>query len=263
MDIATIVGVTLAMVGIVGGLLLEGGNLTQIMQPTAALIVLGGTVGAVMVAFPLPTFLLGMKGLIQLVKPATIDPFLIIEDMVKYSTKARKEGIISLENDVKDVKDPFLKKALMMAIDGTDPKELQHALEMQLGYIDEHGLGIPKVLESAGGFAPTIGIIGAVMGLIQVMGHLDNIEEVGHGIAVAFVATIYGVGFSNIICLPAANKLTLQHKKGMIVKEMIIEGIVLVIEGVNPMVMRDKLSSFFVDKKQDGGKDKEEEAEKK
>ncbi len=248
MDISTIIGLVTALVGIVGGLTIEGGNIFQILQPTAAMIVLGGTVGAVMVQFPLNTFMSAVKNGLQVVLPKTLNPGKIIEQMVEFSNKARKEGIISLEGDAKNIQDEFMRKALMMAIDGADPKELKHTLETQLGYIDEAGGLLPKVWEAMGGYAPTIGIIGAVLGLIQVMGHLDNIEEVGHGIAVAFVATIYGVGFSNIVCLPAAGKLTLLHKKSIVIKEMIMEGVVLVIEGVNPMIMRDKLAGFFVEK---------------
>lgn len=248
MELGTIIGIALAFGGIIGGLILEGGNLGQVTQPTAALIVLGGTFGATMVTFPLPAFINAMKMFAHIFKPKVQDPGQIIEDLIRYATKARKEGIISLEADAKDIQDPFLKKALMMAIDGADPKELRHNLEMQLGYIDEHGQVAPKIWEASGAYAPTIGIIGAVMGLIQVMGHLDDIEAVGHGIAVAFVATIYGLLAANVFMLPAAGKLMGQHKKSMVIKEMIIEGILLVIEGVNPMIMRDKLSSFFVEK---------------
>jgi len=248
MDLATILGIALAMIGIVGGLILEGGNMGQISQPTAALIVLGGTFGATMVTFPMPHFIRAMKSFVQIFKPAVQDPGQIIEDLIRYATKARKEGIISLEADAKDIQDPFLKKALMMAIDGADPKELKHNLEMQLGYIDDHGQIASKIWEASGAYAPTIGIIGAVMGLIQVMGHLDDIEAVGHGIAVAFVATIYGLLCANVFMLPAAGKLMLLHKKSMVIKEMIIDGVLLVIEGVNPMIMKDKLSAFFVEK---------------
>lgn len=248
MDIATIAGIGLALVGIVGGLVMEGGKFSDILQHTAAIIVLGGTFGACMVSYPMNIVIAAFKGVIGIIKPPVGNPGPIIEQLVTFSNKARKEGIISLEGDAKAIEDPFFKKALMMAIDGADPKELRHTLEMQLNYIDEEGLVVPKVWEAAGGYAPTVGIIGAVMGLIQVMKNLENIEEVGHGIAVAFVATIYGVGFANILFLPAATKLTLLHKKSIVIKEMMIEGVVLVIEGINPMIMRDKLAGFFVEK---------------
>lgn len=248
MDLATIIGLGLAAAGLLGGLLLEGGNVLQILKPTAAMIVVGGTIGATMVQFPLAIFIQALKGFLNVFIPKTHDPGKLIEEMINLSKKARKDGIISLEADAKAIKDEFLQKALMMAIDGADPKELRNTLELQLHYVDEHGGTIPKVWEAAGGYAPTIGIIGAVMGLIQVMQHLDNIEEVGHGIATAFVATIYGVGLSNILFLPSAGKLTLLHKKNMALKEMILDGVVLIIEGVNPKVMKDKLLCFFAEK---------------
>ncbi len=248
MELATIGGIILAMVGIIGGLILEGGNIGQLTQPTALLIVLGGTFGATMVHVPLSLFMEAMKAYGKIFMPDVPDPGQMIEDLIRYAAKARKEGIISLEGEVKDIKDPFMQKALMMAIDGADPKELRHSLEMQLGYIDDHGQLVAKVWESAGAYAPTIGIIGAVMGLIQVMGHLDDIEAVGHGIAVAFVATIYGLMFANVFFVPASGKLMTQHKQKMVIKEMVIDGVLLVIEGVNPMIMRDKLSGFFVNK---------------
>lgn len=247
MDLSTILGLAVGLAGIIVGLILEGGNIGQITHPTSALIVLGGTIGAVMIQHPLKTFLDGMKAFKNLFKPPVLDPGQIIEDLTVYATKARKEGIISLEGDAKNIKDPFFKKAVMMAVDGADPKELKHTLEHQLGYIEEHGQIIAKVWESAGAFAPTIGIIGAVMGLIQVMSNLEDIEKVGKGIAGAFVATIYALLFANIIFIPASGKLNLQNKKKIVTYEMIIEGVLLVIEGVNPMVMRDKLSGYFVD----------------
>lgn len=248
MDLSTLLGLAIALIGILGGLILEGGNLLQVYHPTSALIVLGGTFGSVMVNFPLKVFMEGMKQLLWIFFPKKQDPGPIIEDMVKFAGKARKEGIISLEADAKEIKDEFFQKALMMAIDGAEPKELRDSLELKLHYMDQYGATVPKVWEQCGGFAPTIGIIGAVMGLIQVMGNLEDIAAVGRGIAGAFVATIYGVAFANILFIPAGGKLALIHKKDMVIKEMIIEGILLVMEGVNPMIMRDKLSAYFVDK---------------
>ena len=133
----------------------------------------------------------------------------------------------------------------MMAVDGSEPKELRQTMEVELQYMEERGEHSPKVYEAAGGFAPTIGIIGAVLGLIQVMQHLDNIEEVGKGIAVAFVATIYGVASANIIFLPAAGKLKFKHRKKMIIKEMMLEGTLGILEGQNPRLIETKLTSFL------------------
>jgi chemotaxis protein MotA len=164
-----------------------------------------------------------------------------------YANKARKDGIIALEADANQTSDPFLKKALQMAVDGTDPKDVRQAMELEIYYDDERSEQYPKVFEAAGGYSPTIGIIGAVLGLIQVMQHLDNIDEVGRGIAVAFVATIYGVGAANIFFLPAAGKLKIKNRNATIVKEMMLEGVISILEGMNPRLLEAKLRAFTGD----------------
>jgi chemotaxis protein MotA len=163
----------------------------------------------------------------------------------EFANKARKEGLVSLENDVKGIHDPFFKKAMMMAVDGSSIKDVRETLELELQYMEEYGEHPGKVWEAAGGYAPTVGIIGAVMGLIQVMKNLQDIDAVGHGIAVAFVATVYGVFFANVIFLPAATKIKIKHRMEIIMKEMIVGGVLLMIEGINPRVIEDKLYNFF------------------
>jgi chemotaxis protein MotA len=150
-----------------------------------------------------------------------------------------------LEKDAESIKDEFFKKSLVMAVDGSEPKELRQTMEVELQYMDERGEHSAKVFEAAGGYAPTVGILGAVLGLIQVMQHLDNIDEVGKGIAIAFVATIYGVGSANILFLPAAGKLKFKHRKRIIVKEMMLEGTLGILEGQNPRIIETKLTSFL------------------
>ena len=245
MDVGTLLGIGIALFGILGGQILEGGSVLQIIQPTAALIVFGGTIGATMIGVPLRTFKLAIAQMIYVFKEDTLEPNAVIDTVVEFTNKARREGIISLEKETPDMEDEFFKKAIMMAVDGSEPGELRSTMEVELQYMDERGEEIPKIFEAAGGYAPTIGIIGAVLGLIQVMQHLDNIEEVGHGIAVAFVATIYGVGISNIFFLPAAAKLKLKHRKRMIVKEMMLEGALGILEGQNPRMIEGKLVSFL------------------
>jgi chemotaxis protein MotA len=245
MDIATILGFVLAAIGILVGQAMEGGSIKQIIQPTAALIVGGGTLGAILISFPLKTVLQAVKELKDLFFEKQIKPQERIKEIIGYAARARKEGIISLEQETGKIDDPFLKKALMMAIDGIDPKELRQTMELELEHLEEHAEQTPKVYEAGGGYSPTIGIIGAVLGLIQVMQHLDNIEEVGKGIAVAFVATIYGVAAANIFLLPAANKLKIKHKSTVVMKEMILEGVVSILEGLNPRLIEEKLKSFF------------------
>lgn len=245
MDLATLIGIGLAAFGILFGQFLEGGSVLQILQPTAALIVFGGTIGATMIGFPMSAMKQAVADFFHVLKDETVEPNKIIDQIIQFTNKARREGIISLEKDAANIEDEFFRKAIMMAVDGSEPKELRETMEVELQYMEERGEYSVKVYEAAGGYCPTIGIIGAVLGLIQVMQNLDNIEEVGHGIAVAFVATIYGVGAANIIFLPAAGKLKIKHRKKMILKEMMLEGTLGILEGQNPRLIEGKLASFL------------------
>jgi chemotaxis protein MotA len=170
-----------------------------------------------------------------------------IRRLVRYAQKARKEGIVSLDAELPQIEDAFLKKTLMLAVDGTEPEELRKIMELELDNQAEYEEQVPQVFESAGGFAPTIGIIGAVLGLIQVMQHLDKIDEVGRGIAVAFVATLYGVGSANLLYLPVAGKMKLRIREEQIAREMTLEGVASILEGMNPRMLEIKLLGFLVD----------------
>jgi chemotaxis protein MotA len=251
MDIASIGGILLAIVGILAGMMIEGGSIAQITQPTAALIVVGGTTGAVMLQFPLKTFLAALKQAMKIFISGGADGEEVLKQLVQFANKARKSGIVSLDQDLGSVSDPFLKQALMLAIDGTEPSEVRKIMQMELDNKAEMEEKIPQVFEAAGGYSPTVGIIGAVLGLIQVMQHLDNINEVGRGIAVAFVATIYGGALANLICLPAAGKLKIRHREEQMVKEMMLEGVISILEGMNPRMMETKLKTFLLDAKDD------------
>lgn len=245
MDLASIGGIVLALGAILGAMLMEGGSIGQVSQLTAAMIVIGGTAGAVMVQFPLDIFLAALKGVVGVFMHKGADSEKILAQLVEFANKARKSGIVSLDGDLATVSDPFLKQGLMLAVDGTEPSEVRKIMQLELDNKSEMEEKIPQVFESAGGFAPTVGIIGAVLGLIQVMQHLDNIDEVGKGIAVAFVATIYGVALSNLFCLPAAGKLKIRHKEELMVKEMMLEGVVSILEGLNPRMIETKLRTFL------------------
>jgi chemotaxis protein MotA len=168
----------------------------------------------------------------------------VIEEIIRYATKARKNSIMSLEADLPEIADPFLRKALSLSVDGTDLQELRAMMELDLSMRQRGGEAVAKVYEAAGGYAPTIGIIGAVLGLIQVMKHLENIEEVGRGIAVAFVATVYGVASANLFFLPAANKIKSRLRDSLHVKELMLEGVCSIVEGMNPKLIRVKLDAF-------------------
>jgi chemotaxis protein MotA len=249
MDKASWGGVVLGLTGIVGGLLLEGGNLSQVVQPTAAMIVFGGTMGAVLIQFPLPVVKKALRNLAQVFVEPKRDAEGMIRELVKFANKARREGIVSLDADLAQIEDPFLKKSLMLAVDGTEPQEVRKMMELDLDNQAEHEEQTPLVFESAGGFSPTIGIIGAVLGLIQVMQHLDKIDEVGRGIAVAFVATIYGVGAANLLFLPCAGKLKIRIPEEQVIREMTLEGVVSILEGMNPRMLETKLLGFLIDRR--------------
>ena len=252
MDKATWGGVVLGAGGIIGGLLLEGGRLSQVLQPTAAMIVFGGTTGAVLIQFPLPVVGKAVRSLAQVFFQPKQDATVRVQELVKFANQARREGIVSLDNKLDEIREPFLKKSLMLAVDGTEPQELREMMELELNHQAEQEDRIPQVFESAGGFSPTIGIIGAVMGLIQVMQHLDKIDEVGRGIAVAFVATIYGVGAANLFLLPSAGKLRTRIREQQVLREMTLEGVLSILEGMNPRMLETKLLGFLVkDKKED------------
>jgi len=243
-DLATIVGLVVAMGGIIGGLLLDGGKITDISQFTAAMIVLGGTAGAVMVSTPLKVLKGGVGRLVSVFLDSTPRLDELIEEVIGYATKARKNGLVSLEQQAMEIQDPFLRKALTLAVDGTDLQEIRRMLELEIGLEEQHAEAEAKVFECAGGYAPTVGIIGAVMGLIQVMKNLANIDEVGHGIATAFVATVYGVATANLFFLPAAAKIKARAHAETQRKELILEGVSGIVEGMNPKLIRAKLEAY-------------------
>jgi chemotaxis protein MotA len=249
MDIASIGGLILALAGILGGMLIEGGNVMEIVKPTAAMIVVGGTAGACMLQFPLSIFLAACKDLIKVFLHKGQDGEAILQQIVGFANIARKSGIVSLDSELKNITDPFLKQALMLAVDGTESSEVRKIMQLELDNKSEIEEKIPAVFEAAGGYSPTVGIIGAVLGLIQVMKNLSDIDEVGRGIATAFVATIYGVALANLICLPAAAKLKFRHREHVMIKEMMLEGVISILEGMNPRMIETKLRTFLFDSK--------------
>ncbi|MGA3072369.1 MAG: flagellar motor protein [Bryobacteraceae bacterium] len=243
-DLATLGGLALALVGILGGLVLEDGKVKDVAQLTAAIIVLGGTLGAVMVTTPMGLLRSAAGKLPTVFFEPTHAPEAVVEQIIGYATKARKNGIVSLEDDTESIEDPFLRKALNLAVDGTDLQELRRMMELDIALEEHRGEAEAKVYEAAGGYAPTIGIIGAVLGLMQVMKHLANIDEVGRGIAVAFVATVYGVASANLFFLPAGSKLRFRMQAAVELRELMLEGVLGIAEGLNPKLIRLKLEAY-------------------
>ncbi|MFM7295762.1 MAG: flagellar motor protein [Planctomycetota bacterium] len=240
-----LIGMLVALVAILGGNALEGGHLGSVVGGPAALIVLGGTIGAVIVQYPFDTLKASIRAAAQTFKKPAHEPSALIEEIVGYANQARRDGILALEKVAAGASDPFLAKALMMAIDGADSNALRDTMEISILMREEHGEDAAKVFEAAGGFCPTIGIIGAVLGLIHVMSNLADINAVGHGIAAAFVATIYGVGAANILFLPIAGRIKLQVREEVNLLQLSLMGVLAIQEGMNPKLVRERLQAFI------------------
>ncbi len=246
MDIVSIIGILLALGAILGGQILEGGHVGSLLQLTAFIIVIGGTVGAIMLQSSVHVFLQGIKLLKWVILPPKLAPEDLIEQVIGWSTTARKGGLLALEPQLDELEDPFAKKGLQMLVDGAEPEKIRDALEVEIGTYEKHHIDAAKVWQGAGGYAPTIGILGAVMGLIHVMENLSDPAKLGGGIAVAFVATIYGVGSANLFFLPICNKLRSIIEHQVVMREMLIEGLVSIANGENPRVIEAKLQGYIV-----------------
>ena len=244
MDILTVIGIVVALGAILGGNILEGGHTSSLLQFTAFFIVMGGTLGAVMVQFSMTTFLTAMKMAAWMIFPPKVEHKAAIEKVVGWSNIARKDGLLGLEAISETEPDPFAKKGLQLLIDGAEPETIRSIMEVESATKDHAGGQGAKVWEAFGGYTPTVGIIGAVMGLIHVMNNLADPSKLGGGIAVAFVATIYGVGLANMFFLPMASKLkAILHDHNQF-REMLIEGVISIAEGENPRNIENKLQGF-------------------
>lgn len=243
LETGTAGGLLVAGSAILLGLFLEGGSLAQVLQPTAAIIVLGGTAGAVLVQFPLPVVREAMARLREAFAGDGTAARHRSDQIVRFATQARRSGLVSLDAELKTIPDAFFRKSLMLAVDGTHARELREIMEPDLLRLEEAEEQAARVWEAAGGFAPTVGILGAVLGLIQVMQRLDDIGSVGRGIAVAFVATLYGVGLANLVFLPLAGKLRLRAREAHILRETTLEGVLSIVEGASPRTLREKLGA--------------------
>jgi len=244
MDLATIIGLIMGFGAVFGGAVLEGLHMGALIQPTAALILLGGTFGACFVSFPLPVIIKAFKDVKIAFLPSKVDHDALAKDLINYATKARRNGLISLEQEAQSVRDPFVKKGISLVVDGIDPQKLRETLEADIMAYEDHSKHSVEFFEAAGGYSPTIGIIGAVLGLIHVMSNLSDTSKLGAGIAVAFVATIYGLMIANIICLPIGSKLKLRIKEEVVRRVMILEGLIAIQNGENPHFIEQKLKAF-------------------
>jgi chemotaxis protein MotA len=244
-DFLSFMGILVAFMAVIGGNWLEGGHIDSLINGPAMVIVTGGTVGAILLQTPVPVFLHALRLSGRVFLPTRLDMLSTIEKLVTWSNIARKEGLLGLETIADDEPDPFIRKGMQMLVDGSEPENLRDTLEMEVDASEQHDIQAAKVFEGMGGYSPTIGIIGAVMGLIHVMQNLADPSKLGSGIATAFVATIYGVGLANLFLLPIAAKLKTQSENISKFREMVIEGIVGIAEGDNPRTIENKLKGFM------------------
>ncbi|HUX63887.1 flagellar motor protein [Sulfuricella sp.] len=246
MDLVSIFGILLAFTAIIGGQVLEGGHINSLLQLTAFVIVLGGTTGAIMLQSSSKIFFEGMRLAKWIIWPPRAVPQLLIEQVLNWSNIARKGGLLALESQLDELQDAFTKKGLQMLVDGGEPEKIRAALEVEISTYEKHHLDASKVWQAAGGYAPTIGILGAVLGLIHVMENLSDPSKLGGGIAVAFVATVYGVGSANLFFLPMFSKLKYLIEQEVVMREMLIEGLVSIANGENPRVIESKLQGYII-----------------
>ena len=245
MDKISVLGLLFGIVAIVGGQLLEGGHIASLSQPTALLIVLGGTMGAVMLQSPYTTFMRGMRMVRWVWYPPVVDHQQLIKQISNWSQVSRREGLLALEGVINQLKDDFSRKGLQLLVDGAEPERLREVLEVDISTFEVEMKLSARIWEAAGGYSPTIGILGAVLGLIHVMENLSDPSKLGAGIAVAFVATIYGVGLANLVFLPIANKLKAHIGRLIVQREMIVDGLVGIANGDNPRIIESRLKGYI------------------
>jgi len=243
--VTTIIGIGLAIASLIFSFTLEGGKLTDLFSLTALLLIFGGTIGATMVSFSFAELSAVPKLVKKILAGSHQDEIAVIEEIVSMADTVRREGLLYLENKLPQMSDLFMRKGIQLIVDGTDPQLVRNILETELYAIEERHRSGYQIFETAGGYAPTMGIIGTVMGLVKVLGSLANPETLGPSIAMAFIATLYGVGSANIFWLPVAEKLKNISKKETMLRELEIEGILSLQAGSNPMLIRERLTAFL------------------
>ncbi|MEL7474451.1 MAG: motility protein A [Planctomycetota bacterium] len=245
MDIGTVIGLVVAVVAVALSIVLGGGNPAALINIPSLVIVFGGTAGAIICAFPLAKVLKVHSIFLQSVFGQAGDPSQTIKDLVSYAEVARREGILSLENMIGDMKDPFIVRGIKMAVDGTDPELIQTIMDTELeALMDRHAQG-KKILDNAGKYAPAFGMIGTLMGLIFMLQNMDDPAAIGPGMAVALITTMYGAIIANVITGPVADKLASKDADEVLIKTMVIAGVMSIQSGDNPRVVESKLMTYL------------------
>ena len=245
-DLLSLSGVTVAIVAVLLGQHLEGGSVTTLLNGPAILIVFGGSIGATMLQSPLPVFVRAMAMLVWVIRPPQIQAEAQMREIIKWAQLARREGLLGLEDVVETVRNAYARKGLQLVIDGNDLETIRETLELDAMARERHDMNAAKVIDGMGGYAPTLGILGAVLGLIEVMNNLADPARLGQGIAVAFVATVYGVGLANLVFIPTANKLKALVREESRLKELVTVGIMAIAAGDNPRVVEARLQGLIV-----------------
>ncbi|MBT8138498.1 MAG: flagellar motor protein [Gammaproteobacteria bacterium] len=245
MDFLSVLGVVIAFAAILGGNFLEGGQLETLLNGPAALIVIGGTIGAAVLQTPRDVFVRALGISSWVFRPPASNFDQQLKSIVHWASIARRDGLLGLEKIVSKEPGNFARKGLQLLADGAEPSRIRMVMEVDQYNREREDLEAAAVYEAMGGYAPTIGIIGAVLGLIHVMGNLADPSMLGTGIAIAFVATIYGVGLANLLLLPVASKLRAYARQQARVREMLVEGLLSIAEGENPRAISEKLKGFY------------------
>lgn len=245
MDLTTIIGLIIGFVGLIGGFLVEGGAVGMLLKETAGMIVLGGTIGATVASFRLDELKTVPGGFVKIFTNQKVDFAGTVDKLVETADKARREGLLSLESQLTEIDNAFLRRGLQLVIDGTDPELTRNMLDMEIAAFEEREKVGIDIFMTAGGFAPTMGIIGTVMGLVQVLSNIAEPDKLAGAIAVAFIATLYGVATANLLWLPFGNKLKVKSQLEVTLMELILEGILSIQAGENPRVIKEKLMTFL------------------
>lgn len=259
MDIATVVGIVVAVGGILASVIMDGGHLGALFSESALVLIIGGTLGMTMMSYTLADIIALPKIMMGAFFSHKHNPPELVDKLVGMAEKARKEGLLALQDEVKSLSNPLLARGVTLIVDGTDPEVVRNTLETQVKLEEQHALGQAGIMDAAGGYAPTVGIIGTVMGLVHVLGNLSNAEKLGPAIAIAFLATFYGIATANLFWLPLGAKLKGNVHRETLIGEMIIHGVVSLQTGEAPRAMREKLEVFLMAKAKHGKDEKPEE----
>lgn len=243
-DLYLLIGIAVALASVVAGISATGVHLSYFLQPTGVLIVLGGTCGVTMVTTPSRALWNSMRAVLQLISHSHVDKTVLIREILSLSRPVRSKGMLGIERVIDQIGNPFLRESLRLAVDVPDRDALKATLESKLRHRERHGEMDAKTLEVAGGFAPTIGVLGTVVGLIDVLRQFSNVAGVASGVGTAFVSTIYGLGLANLILLPAAHRIRANVAETFEADEMIVEGVQMLAEGLHPALLRERLIAF-------------------